>query len=153
MKLFINPLIFLWDLLPFKHHCCPRQTSHLQHCFLTVSLLLSLDEIGGVLMVAGVLNKTLTEGFEILAPGLIFITSKTLPSTKIETAASKEIGSAIEDPILAASYVRPSDTLLLSVPSFSNVAMDNNIVPIWHSIILQVLLNGFQTPVQTNTSH
>ena len=104
-------------------------------------------------MAADVLKKPLTEGFEIMALGLIFVTSKTLPATKIDTTAGKEIGSAIEDPIPAASYVRPSDTLLLSVPSFSNVVMDNNIVPIWHSIILQVLLNGFRTPVQTNTSH
>ena len=87
-------------------------------------------------MATGVLNKPLTEGFEILAPGLIFVTSKTLPATKIDTAAGKEIGSAIEDPIPSANYARPSDTLLLSVPSFSNVAMDSNIVPIWHSIIL-----------------
>jgi hypothetical protein len=33
------------------------------------------------------------------------------------------------------------------------VAMDSNIVPIWHYIILQVLLTGFRTPVQINTSH
>jgi len=52
-----------------------------------------------------------------------------------------------------ASYVKTSDTLLLSAPNFSNVAMDSNIVPIWHYIILQVLLTGFRTPVQINMSH
>jgi hypothetical protein len=104
-------------------------------------------------MAAGVLNKTLTEVLEILAPGLIFVASMALPATTINTAAGKEIGSATGDPIPAASYVTPSDTLLLSAPNFSNVAMDSNIVPIWHYIILQVLLIGFRTPVQINTSH
>ena len=153
MNLFINPLIFLWDLLSFMHHCCPCQTSYLQHSSLTVSLLLSLDAIGAVLMAVDVLNKTFTEGLENLAPGLIFVASIALPATTTDTAAGREIGSATGDPIPAASYVKTSDTLLLSAPNFSNVAMDSNIVPIWHYIILQVLLTGFRTPVQINTSH
>jgi hypothetical protein len=98
-------------------------------------------------MAAGVLNKTFTEGLEILAPDLIFIASIALTATTTDTSAGREIGSATGDPISAASYVKPSDTLLLSAPNFSNVAMDNNIVPIWHYIILQVLLTGFRTPV------
>jgi hypothetical protein len=104
-------------------------------------------------MAAGILNKTFTEVLEILAPGLIFVASIALPATTIDTAAGREIGSATGDPIPAASYVKPSDTLLLSAPNFSNVAMDNNIVPICHYIILQVLLTGFWIPVQINTSH
>jgi len=153
MNLFINPLICLWDLLPFMHHCCARQTSHLQHSSLTVSLLLSLDAIGAILMAAGILNKTFIQGLEILAPGLIFIASITLPARTIDTAAGREIGTATGDPIPAASYVKPSNTLLLSAPNFNNVSMDSNIVPIWHYIILQVLLIGFRTSVQINTSH
>ena len=155
MNLFIKPLICLWDLLPFTHHCCPR---HLQHYCLNATILLSLDDIGGVPMAAGVLLLQLTEAPEIIPTGLIFVTLKPITilllrmAPKIGTAAGKEIGSA-EAQIPAASYVTILDTLLLSVPNFSNAAMDNNIVPIWHSIILQVLLNGFQTPVQTNTSH
>jgi hypothetical protein len=129
-KFIHNPLICLWDLLPFMHHCCPRQTSHLQRSSLTASLLLNLDAIGAVLMAAGVLNKTFTEGLEILAPGLIFIASIALPAMTTDTAAGREIGSATGDPIPAASYVKTSDTLLLSAPIFSNVAMDSNIVPI-----------------------
>jgi hypothetical protein len=131
----------------------PTPNTHLQHSSLTVSLLLSLDATGAVLMAAGVLNKTFTEVLEILAPGLIFIASIALPATTIDTTAGREIGSTTGDPIPATSYVKPSDTLLLSAPNFSNVAMDSNIVPIWHYIILQVLLTGFRTPVQINTSH
>jgi hypothetical protein len=104
-------------------------------------------------MAAGILNKTFIEGLEILAPGLIFIASIALPATTTDTTTSREIGSAIGDPIPAASYVKTSDTLLLNAPNFSNVAMDNNIVPIWHYIILQVLLTGFRTSVQINTSY
>jgi hypothetical protein len=104
-------------------------------------------------MAAGILNKTFIQGLEILAPGLIFIASITLPARTIDTAAGREIGTATGDPIPAASYVKPSNTLLLSAPNFNNVSMDSNIVPIWHYIILQVLLIGFRTSVQINTSH
>ena len=45
-------------------------------------------------MAASVLNKNLTEGFEILGPGLIFVVSKPLPAATIITTAGKEIGSA-----------------------------------------------------------
>jgi len=136
MNLFINPLIFLWGLLPFMHHCCPCQTSHLQHSSLTINLLLNLDEIGVVLMAASVLNNSITEGLAILVPSLIFIASIALPATTTDTATGREIGSAIGDPIPTASYVKPSDILLLSAPNFSNVAMDSNIMPIWYYIIL-----------------
>ena len=153
MNLFINPLICLWGLLQFMHPCCPRQTSLLQLSSLTVSLLLSLDVIGVVLMAAGVINSSITEGLAILIPGLTFIASIALPAMTTDTATGREIGSAVGDPIPAASYVKPSDILLLSAPNFSNVVMDSSIVLIWHCIILQVLLNGFWTPVQINTSH
>jgi len=135
------------------HPCCPRQTSLLQHSSLTVSLLLSLDAIGVVLMAAGVLNSSITEGLALLVPGLTFVASITLPATTIDTTTGEEIGSAVRDPIPAASYVKPSDILLLSAPNFSNMVMDSSIVLIWHCIILQVLLNGFRTPVQINMSH
>jgi hypothetical protein len=92
-------------------------------------------------------------GLAILVPGLTFIASIALPAMTTDTATGREIGSAVGDPIPAASYVKPSDILLLSAPNFSNVVMDNSIVLIWHCIILQVLLNGFRTPVQINTSH
>jgi len=130
MNLFINPLICLWGLLPFIHHCCPRQPSHLQHSSLTVSLLLSLDAIGVVLMAVGVLNNSITEGLAILVPSLIFVASIALPATTTDTATGREIGSAIGDPIPVASYVKPSDILLPSAPNFSNVAMYSSIVPI-----------------------
>ena len=126
-----------WQLCPsptpflsLMHHCCPRQTSHLQYCSLTVSLLLSLDETGGVLVAAGILNKTITEVLNILAPGLISVASIALPATKTDTATGREIGSETGEPIPATSYATPSATLLLSAPNFSNVAMNNNIVPI-----------------------
>jgi hypothetical protein len=112
-----------------------------------------LDAIRVVLMADGVLNSSITEGLAILVLGLTFVASIALPATTIDTATGREIGSAVGDPIPAASYVKPSDILLLSAPNFSNVVMDNNIVLIWHCIILQVLLNGFRTPVQINTSH
>jgi hypothetical protein len=112
-----------------------------------------LDAIGVVLMAVGVLNNSITEGLAILVLGLIFIASIALPATTTNTTTSREIGSAIGDPIPAANYVKPSDILLLSAPNFSNVVMDSSIVPIWHYIILQVLLNGFRTLVQINTSH
>jgi hypothetical protein len=70
-----------------------------------------------------------------------------------DKATGREIGSTIGDPIPTASCVKLSDILLLSAPNFSNVVMVSSIVPIWHCTILQVLLNGFQTPVQINTSH
>ena len=92
-------------------------------------------------------------GLAILVPGLTFIASIALPAMTTDTTTGREIGSAVGDPIPAASYVKPSDILLLSAPNFSNVVMDNSIVLIWHCIILQVLLNGFRTPVQINTSH
>jgi len=116
--------------LPFMHHCCPRQTSHLQHSSLIVSLLLSLDAIGVVLMAVGILNNSITEGLTFLVLSLIFIASIALPATTTDTATSREIGSAIGDPIPAASYVKPSDILLLSAPNFSNMVMDSSIVPI-----------------------
>jgi len=72
MNLFINPPICPWGLLQFMHPCCPRRTSLLQHLSLIVSLLPSLVEIGADLMVAGVLNSSITEGIAILVPGLTF---------------------------------------------------------------------------------
>jgi hypothetical protein len=102
-------------------------------------------------MAAGILNNFITQGLAILVPGLIFVASIALPATTTDTTTGREIGSAIGDPIPAASYVKLSKILLLSAPNFSIVAMDSNIVPIWHNIILQVLLNGFRTPVQINT--
>jgi hypothetical protein len=104
-------------------------------------------------MAAGVLNSSITEGLALLVPGLTFVASITLPATTTDTATGGEIGSAVRDPIPAASYVKPSDILLLSAPNFSNMVMDSSIVLIWHCIILQVLLSGFRTPVQINMSH
>ena len=112
------------------HHCCSRQTSHLQHSSLTVSLLLSLDAIRVVLMAAGVLNNLIIEGLTILVPGLIFIASIALPAMTTDTTTGREIGSAIGDPIPSTNYVKPSDILLLNAPNFSNVAIDSSIVPI-----------------------
>ena len=77
-------------------------------------------------MAAGILNKTITEVLNILAPGLISVASIALPATKADTATGSKTG----DPIPVASYATPSATLLLSAPNFSNVAMNNNIVPI-----------------------
>jgi len=83
-------------------------------------------------MVADVLNKTFTEGLKILAPGLIYVASIAFPATTTDTTVGREISSATGDPILVASYVKTLDTLLLSDLNFSNMAMDSNIVPIWH---------------------
>ena len=153
MNLFINRPICPWGLLQFMHPCCPRQTSLLQCLSLTVSLLLSLVEIRAILMEAGVLNSSITEGIAILVPSLTFTASTALPATTTDRATGREIGSAIGDPIPVASCVKLSDILLLSAPNFSNVVMVNSIVPIWHYTILQVLLNGFRTPVQIYMSH
>jgi hypothetical protein len=112
-----------------------------------------LVEIGAVLMAAGVLNSSITEGIAFLVPCLTFIASITLPATTTDKATGREIGSAVGDPIPAASCVKLSDILLLSALNFSNVVMVSSIMPIWHYTILQVLLNGFRTPVPINTSH
>jgi len=120
-----------------------------------------LVAIGVVLLAASILNNSITEGLVILVPDLTFIASTTLPATAsttlpamtTDTATGREIGSIVGAPIPVASYVKLLGILLLNAPSFNNVVMVNSIVPIWHCIILQVLLNGFQTPVQINMSH
>ena len=104
-------------------------------------------------MAAGILNSSIIKGLVILVLGLNFAASTALPATTTDKAIGREIGGAVGDPILAASSVKLLNILLLSAPSFSNTVMVSSIVLIWHYTIMQVLLNGFRTPVQINTSH
>ena len=130
MNLFINPPICPRGLLQFMHPCCPCRTSLLQHLSLTVSLMLSLVEIGVVLMATGILNSSITKSLAILVTGMNFAASTTLPTTTTNKATGKEIGSVVGDPIPAASYVKLSNILLLSAPNFNNAVMVSSIMPI-----------------------
>jgi hypothetical protein len=124
--------------LPYMLLCCPYSALHRLPLLRNAKTLAILAAAGAVLMAAGALTSPVVEATDLLAPDLITVASKALPSVIADKALGREIGSAIGGRIHAANYVRISAIPLPTVLNSSNGVMAN-----CKSGAAQSLLNRF----------